>query len=285
MNIKAIFEDNIREYEDLVDRDVAEHLGRMYYRGIAGCDPDSDSPLSLLIWELKSVESENDTESELRWIYAADPSYISELLEDYRKRVLEEDAVKTTFESIPLDKEKEVALRDCGFSFKSVESRYIDVTLRECTELSIAKKSAPPYIQSISSLDNREFNQGLMNIAFGYTSPALEDLSYLPKRWFDQTLSCCVITDGRVNGFLLIHTCPSGIIIPVLFSAVGADSRINLLEMLRFSIARAAESRPPDTVIRILRRNPPVKALTEKLFPGKKGEPAVAGERIEKGPE
>ncbi len=119
---------------------------------------------------------------------------------------------------------------------------------------------------------------------FAYTDPVLEDLSYLPKRWFEQTVSCCVKTDGKVSGFLLVHACPSGVLMPVLFFAVGADSRFNLLEMMRFSIAQAALNYPKDTVIRILRRNPPVRALSEKLFPGRKGKPAKAGKRFEKGP-
>ncbi|MBP5606983.1 MAG: hypothetical protein J6X66_01765 [Lachnospiraceae bacterium] len=51
--------------------------------------------------------------------------------------------------------------------------------------------------------------------------------------------------------------------------------------MLRFSIHKAAEIYPGSTVIRIHRRNGDVKKLSDKLFPDKKGDPAVAGEMIE----
>ena len=39
MEIRTIFEDNIYEYTDHVDEDVAENMGCMCYRGIAGPDP------------------------------------------------------------------------------------------------------------------------------------------------------------------------------------------------------------------------------------------------------
>ena len=76
MDIRTISEDNIGEYEGLVDEDVAENMGRMYYRGIAGHDPVSDDPLSVLIWELTSVETDLETGADLKWIYAADSDYI-----------------------------------------------------------------------------------------------------------------------------------------------------------------------------------------------------------------
>lgn len=283
MDFRSIVEENIFNYSDYVDRDVAENMGRVYYRGMAGFDPDDDSLLSLLIWELKSVEDVKDTESELKWIYAVDPSSIPDLLDGYRKEALYEDVKKTFFESTSLEKEKTDSLGMCGFSLASAESRDINVTVEECKELPIAKKKAPPYIQSIASLYNREFDQGLMNVLFRYDDPALEDLAYLPKEWFEQSVSCFTKTDDKVTGFFLVHKCPSGILVPVLFYAVGADSAANLIEMLRFSIRRAAEIYPGDTVIRIHRRNPEVNTLSGRFFPGRKGEKATTGERIEKG--
>ncbi len=79
-------------------------MDRLYYRGMAGHDPDSDDLLSLLIWELKSADDDKDTESELKWIYAVDPSYISPLMENYRDEAQIEDVKKSFFESTTLDK-------------------------------------------------------------------------------------------------------------------------------------------------------------------------------------
>ncbi len=281
MNIRPIFEDTIYDYPEHVDADVAENMGRLYYRGISGHDPEDDSLLSLLIWELKSLDEERDTSSELKWIYAADPSHIAPLIEGYGREAKDEGVVKTLFESTSLEDETEDALKDCGFTFKAVEGRDISVTLDECKALPLAKKSAPPYIQSIALLDNQEFYQGLLNILFKYESPSQEDLAYLPKDWYDQSVSCYTKTDGKVTGLLLVHTCPSGILLPILFYAVGSDYLLNLAGMLRFSINRAAELYPGDTVIRITRRNREVAALSKKIFPDKKGAPAKVGGRQE----
>ena len=281
MDLKAIFEDNINEYSDHVDCDVAENMERLFYRGLAGHDPDDGSLLSLLIWELKSVQDIEKAESELKWIYAVDPSFIAPLLDGYNKEVRDEKVKKTFFESTTLDKDNQSALGESGFSFRSVESSDIHVTVDECKALFIAKKAAPSYVHSIQDLTNEEFYQGLMNILFKYDNPALEDLAYIPKKWYEQSVSCYIKTDGKVTGFFLVHACSSGILIPVLFFAVGADSRMSLVEMMRFSIKKAAEIYPGNTVIRIHRRDDSVTALSKKLFPDKKGEPAIAGERSE----
>ena len=283
MDIKTISEDNINEYSDYVDCDVAEKMSCLYYRGIAGYDPDDDNLLSLLIWELKSAESSKDTESELKWIYAVDPSFIPSIMDGYQKEALSEDIKKSSFELSHLDSEKEECLGKCGFSHEAVESRNISVTLGECQKLAFAHKEAPSFVKSISLLADKEFYQGIMNILFRYKNPALEDLSYLPKKWYEQSISCYTKTDDKVTGLLLVHACPSGVLVPVLLFAVGPDSKINLVEMMRFSISHDAKKYPSDTVIRIYRRNPEVKALSKKLVPDKKGEPAIAGERIEKG--
>ncbi len=282
MEFKTVFDENINDYSDYVDGDVAENMQRLYYRGIAGHDPDDNSLLTLLIWELKSAEDAEKTSAEFKWLYTADPSYISSLLDGYHKEALITEVKKTFFEDPSLDKESENALSGCGFTVKAVEGRNIDVTVDECRRLPLAIRNAPPYVQSIGKLDDYEFYQGIMNILFKDDDPALEDIAYLPKTWYEPTVSCYTKTDGKVTGLLLVHKCPSGILTPVMLFAVGSDARINLVEMMRFSIRQAAETYSADTVIRIFRRNRSVKALSGKLFPGKKGEPAIAGVRAEK---
>lgn len=55
MDIRTIFDDNINEYADHVDKDIAENMSRIYYRGMAGHNPDDNSLLSLLIWNLSPL--------------------------------------------------------------------------------------------------------------------------------------------------------------------------------------------------------------------------------------
>ncbi len=68
---------------------------------------------------------------------------------------------------------------------------------------------------------------------------------------------------------------------PVLLYAVGPNSKLDLVNMIRFTIRSAAEEYDPDTKILIRRHNPSVKALSAKLLPELKGEVAMFGEREE----
>ncbi len=283
MELRTVDENNIDEYSDIVDMDVAENMDRVFYHGLAGHDSDSDDILSLLIWELKTKNDNEDSESELRFIYSLDPSYLSPLMDGYGSEAADDSVTRTFFESTSLEHADEEALSQCGFSLEQVESRDLIITADECAQLPLSKKPAPPYVDSLESLDQAEFYQGLMNILFRYEDPAMSDLAFLPREWYEQSVSCFTKTDDRITGLLLVHICPSGTLVPVLFFAVGADSRINLLEMLRFSIRQVIENYPGDTLIRVRRRNPDIRTLSGKLFPNKKGESVVAGERIGKG--
>ncbi len=144
MIVKTIFEDTINEYSELIDMDTAENMQRMYYRGIAELDSDGSRALSLLIWELQSVDSPGDTTSELKFIYAADPSCISSLLKDYQQEAMDEDVKKTVFEMKSLDNDRQAALKECGFTLTPAESRDIEVTLKDCLGLPIARRKAFP---------------------------------------------------------------------------------------------------------------------------------------------
>ena len=283
MELRTVDENNIDEYSDIVDMDVAENIGRLYYHGLAGHDPYDDNILSLLIWELKNRDNNEDSESELKFIYSIDPSYISTLMDGYGSEAADNNVNRTFFESTSLEHGNKEALLQCDFSLEQVESRDLIITADECAKLPLAKKPAPPYVDSLGSLNSAEFYQGLMNILFKYDDPAMDDLAFLPQEWYEQSVSCFTKTDGRITGLLLVHICPSGTLVPVLFFAVGADSRLNLLEMLCFSVRQVMRIYPGDTPIRIHRRNNDVRALFGKLFPNKNGKNAVAGERIEKG--
>ncbi len=62
MELRTVDENNIDEYSHIVDMDVAENIGRVYYHGLAGHDPYDDNILSLLIWELKNKEKHHSFE-------------------------------------------------------------------------------------------------------------------------------------------------------------------------------------------------------------------------------
>lgn len=281
MIIRELYEDNIYDYMEWLDQDMAENMSRMYFRGIA-CHDDLDEILkAALIWELKSVETQEDTESEIAWIYDSDPLYMDAALDEYNERASEDDVSRSFFESTDIKKTTEETLTDRGFELTSKESRDLFIPLGEFRSLSIIKKNPPKYIHSLELVETTEFNQGMVRILFNKNIGGLEDMCYLPKEWYDQRVSCCVRTDGRINGLLLVHRYPSGTLRPVLFYSSGSDYRHNLLDMMRFSITAALDTYPDDTVVLIRRRTEDITALMTKLFPGIKGEPAVMGQRSE----
>ena len=283
MNFTDLYKDNISDYSEWIDPDVAENINRAYYRGMAAHDSYDDSVKAIVIWELKSLEEKEDTESEIAWIYSADSGSVDPLFHEYGNRIVTDEVKRSFFESTAIEQPIVDALEGCSFTISPVESKCLRLMLKDFTDLPFAKKKLPDYVQNIGSLNRMEFCQGIMNLLCRNGVDPIEDLSYLPMDWFDPNVSCCIKTDGKVNSFLLIHKCASGALMPVLFYAVGADYRQNLLEMMRYSIRTAARQYPEDTPVLIRRRNQEITLLMSKLFPSKKGAPAFAGSRKEKG--
>ncbi len=282
MITQELQEFNINNYMDVVDPDRAEDISRYYFRGVACLDDLDESLKAALIWELKSVERDEETSSEIMWLYDTDSEYLEYALEEYSKRVLEEDVCRSFFELADTGDSEEKLLSLSGFELLPVESRDLRIPLSELREVHALRKKAPNYIRSLGSIDNDMFDQGMIKIMFNRNAGSLEDMYYLPKDWFDEKVSCCVMTDGMINGFLLVHRYPSGLMMPVFFSSSGSDSRYNLLEMMRFSAHSALAAYPGDTTVLIRRRNESVRKLTEKLFPGKTGDMVMSGERRER---
>ena len=162
------------------------------------------------------------------------------------------------------------------------ESRDIYTTVGELAGNKIAAKKAPSYIMSISDISYREFRQGIIGCLYNGKKGMVEDLSTLSMDWYEPELSCVVKTDDELTGFLLIHKFPSGVLMPLLFYAGGPNYRMDLLDMMRFSVRNAASIYPAETKVLIRRHNDAVRALSDKLFPGVQGEEILFGERPER---
>ena len=130
-------------------------------------------------------------------------------------------------------------------------------------------------------LHELQFWQGITNCVLHDKKGLMDDLAVMAKDWYDPQISCYVMTDGRINGFFLIHRTPSGILMPVLLTAIGPDSRLDLLNMLSYTINATVENYPADTKIEIRRHAEYVNALVSFLLPGRKGETVWTGSRIE----
>lgn len=59
--------------------------------------------------------------------------------------------------------------------------------------------------------------------------------------------------------------------------AIQPDANMNLLNMIRFSIAAASRSASPEARVLLQRHNKATLQLIKKLFPNKKGDTVVLG--------
>ena len=109
----------------------------------------------------------------------------------------------------------------------------------------------------------------------------MEDILFLPKGWFDNEISSCVVTDSKVTGLLLLHKNEEEELYVDLLFSVGAEYKIDIVNLIRFSVSKAMEKYGPDTKVIIRRHSAETEALAKTLFPEKEGEKVVLGERRE----
>ena len=278
MTIIDITEENVGDYEGVISPEYLENIGRRYYRGIVGSDPETGGLRAALFWELKDAEDEEaDTVSELQYFFAAGEDEGIELLEEYLKKSAENNVVVSDFEFQEMSIEEQTAMERSGFSLSTGESRDVFVTVEELAELKIAKKDPPDYIRSLNDLLPRQFKAGLMRSVFHKRYGLLDDLPFLPITWYMGSISSCVITDGKVNGLLLVHKVNSEVYRVELLFAENPDANINILNMMRLSIRSASEYLLPHDKVILRRHNQAVRDLVKKLFPDKTGDQVVMG--------
>ncbi|MCR5502804.1 MAG: GNAT family N-acetyltransferase [Lachnospiraceae bacterium] len=268
---KRITAGNLMDYQKILPADAVRDLPRPAFRGLL---EERGPHTSYLIYELKDREGRGL--SEIRWI-GLDGSG-SDLFSEYENEVTEAGVVKSTIETDPGNKE---ALAEAGFETELRESREITVTVGELMKFPFLSMKVPDFIQHLSEIGARQFKRGIGCCMLNGRKGLLEDLGHLPVEWFDGDVSSVLLTDGTANGMLLVHQLPSHrLSVDLLFSA-GGDSQINNLRLIIHSIRAAGEKYPEDTVVILRRHNEAVQAITNKLFPGKKGRTVLYGERKE----
>ncbi|MCR5055199.1 MAG: hypothetical protein K6A69_10190 [Lachnospiraceae bacterium] len=272
--------DNAEDFSDYIDIDMQEQLDREFFRGIGAVD-DSDSPVGAMVFELLDSESDEDTKSRIRLLKADSEDIENVILTEYKSKIEEEDVTESCFESS--DKTMSDFLESNGFSMKVSEAMDIVLTVKDvkAVPLFAKERNFPPYIMSLSEVSAIQFRTFVKECLFKGHKGLLEDLAYISKSWFDQDLSSCIVTDGKVNGALLIKKAPSGLLFTMLFAAFGADSQQNLALLMGYSARKAIEDYPEDTKVVIRRHNVMVQKLAGKLFAGSKGEDVFMGKRSE----
>ena len=280
MKIIELTDDNAEDYEDFLNDKVMTDIGREYHDGLVIENSSGDGLRASIVWELKNAEVHDaDTTSEIRDLTASDSDGCDEILRAFDEKVVASGAQRSFFEFAGLDAFQTESLEESGFKLKKTESRDIYITVGDLSKLNFAKKKPPEYIKPLSEVSERQFKTGVMTSVLHGKYGLLDDLPFLPMSWFDTELSSCVITDGAINGLLLVRGVSEGVYRIELLFAMQPDANINLMNLMRYSIRAALSTRSKDDVIILRRHSAATEALVKKLFPGKKGDVVIRGEK------
>ena len=265
MELVEISEENLEDFRELLGEDLSEDVKRVYYNGIGALDGNGRA-VGALVYELLDSESEEDTRSRICFLMSEDKEICDSLENHYSKiSVSEYEIVESFFEL--KDEEAAKVLKGYGFSLEEKKDEILTITLGEIAETELGKKrKLPDHIGNIGDLSVLQFRDAVKQILFKGHMGLMEDIPYLPKNWFDNSVSACVCSGGRIPGLFLIRKTPSGILIPALFFAYGPECNKDLLYMIGYSVQKALELYPPGTVVSICRRDAATRALTEKLL-------------------
>lgn len=278
-----VTEENLEDFRNIIPEDIAENISRPPYHCIV-LEADGDDIPAAMVWEFKHLNDvTRPTISRVCWVHAENPDAGNEVFAEYGSVVSE---VRPRKSMVLMPEDEGMGVRDilesAGFDLKRLEGEDLIVNVGMLSKLDIIKKGkTPEYLSSIESLSSRPFRRGLMNCIFHTKRDKLEDLSCLPIEWFEPELSCCVQTDDKITGMLLVHKCSSGRLRVEFMSATGPDGQKDLLHMVRFSILQAISNYPEDTEVIIPRRDASARKLAGYFFPDRKGEICIFGERTE----
>ena len=279
-----INEDNLELYTSYLGEDLAENIGRSYYRALVAVD--DDKPQSGMVWLVKHLDEEADTESNIIWVRCDAKEAFDQMMEAYSERARSEDVVRShVFIPVKGGKEMKAMLIEKGFNMRLSESDVVVVKLSELSEMPLMKKlkkaPIPESIAPLNSLTLRTFRKGVSKCVMNGKYGLCEDLSELGIYWFEDEVSCVSSDDNGINGFFLFHLRPSGVMAVQLLVCLDNTFKTTLPFMMRQFVTAMEEKYGPDTLVELDRHNEQSLLLTEKLLPRGFGIPIYAGGRNE----
>ena len=279
-DIFEITEEELDTFKPLLGSDLSDDVKRAYFKAFGVVDED-DNAQGALVYELLDSESEEDTRGRICLARSDNEETLKELLKYYKENSVEEDEIVESFYELKEEKEAK-ALAEDGFSFGKKEDDALTIILDDLSKTPLGKRNkTPDYVKSIDSLSISQFRDAIKQILFKGHKGILEDIAFLPKSWFDNDISSCVISGGMVKGLFLIRKTPAGKLIPVMYFAYGPESRTHLIHMLGFTARQALERYPATTRVVIARKNDSIRTLVGKLLPGISGDEIFYGTRKE----
>ena len=268
--------DNLDRFKDYLDVLSVSDISRYYYRGLVALD--DDNPSAIMVYELKNLDSDDDTEGRITYFSIKEEGAGRRLLSEYRCEAEKSSVKRTYFEFQELsDLEKEV-LTSFGFSIQEREGQNLVFTLKELSAIPILTKKSKDYVKSIKDVSKKELKNGINSFLSRNIKGSLEDLGILPFDWFEQDISSCVVSDGGVTGFFLTHVRGDNNLSIDFLRVAETGDKLDILLMLRSGLAAALEKYPVETKVFVRRHNKEIWALLEKLLPDKSGKMVFAGE-------
>ncbi len=282
LDTETILEYNLEDYNDILGEDFKEDIFREFYRAYGVVD-ENQKAVGAMVYELCDAEDEDkNTKSRIRLLKAESDEALDALQNIYKDEGVYGNQI--TASSYWLEDEKSaLSCERAKFSKEQKEDETVFITLQDAAKISYVarKKKIPDYILSIGDISKERFRQAIMDTLFSGRKGIVEDLAYLKKEWYENTISTCTITDDKVSGMFLMRIMSSGIIEPVLLVAWGPDSSKHLADMIAYSIQKASEIYPLTTKIKLSRARSEITALVNKLLPDVKGNSAFFGSRKE----
>lgn len=283
MEFVTITEEELDRYRSLIPADISEHIGRSCCRALEA-HPDGGEPSAVLIWKQENQTDDARAAAELIWFYAADVDSGRELLEEFEHRCRLNGVERVNFEFsgelCGRDAGLE-ALQAAGYDCREAQSRDLLVTVADFKALPItARPKEYPNVASLGTLNLNQMRKGVERCIYRRRTGMLPDLYTLPFGWFEPELSCCVKLEEKICGFLLVHTQSSGGLSVELLDASEPAGKQEVLGMIRHAITCLVRDYPDDTRVLIHRCSDETRGLTDRLFPGKTGEPVIAGNKL-----
>ncbi len=278
ISILEITEDNLDEFKGKISDEHLVNIPREYCFGLLGIMDGENNIGASIFWELKNAEREDmGNQAIIQWFSAENKENADLLLDAFVSRIRQDETEEACFELKELQEHEKTALEEHGFTLEHVEGTNVIVTIKDLEKLSYITKEPPRYIKKISDISNFQFKAGIMNAVLHDRYGLLDDLPFLPRNWYEPSVSCCVTTDDKVTGLLLVHQIKKERHRIELLFAEKLDASINVLNMIRFSVQAVMTRYAPEDEIVICRHNTTVTNLAKKMFPEIKGELVFRG--------
>ena len=271
---------NIEKYKDLIPKDALWCIPRSHFRGLLY---DSGEELSYIIYELVKADGKGtEYRAFIRWMKLAGSVSAEAIFEEYDNQIKNKDVIETVYEGSVKDTDVDL-LEGLGFNTKKKESEDILVSVKDALGIPLSKGSILSNVTGLNDIEERQFKRALVNCVVHNKKGILEDILELPLEWFERDVSSCVITDNRVSSLFLLHQLPTlRLMIDLLFSST-ADAEMYMSSMITRSVREAVKKYPPDTPVLIRRHSKTATVLTDRFFPGVRGETVVSAKRTEQG--